>query len=91
MHCTPLPGGGFVCGSRARRPRCSVPGCARDVEKECDYPVVRKGKAGTCDAKLCGAHAKPAGPGKDLCPAHDARARADAAAAPPDDGLKERG
>jgi hypothetical protein len=94
MHCrfirTPDGNMAVFCGPRGPRPRCSVPGCGRPVERECDFPVQRRGKPGTCDAKLCATHAKPAGPDRDLCPAHDARVRQLAALAPPEDGLKER-
>ena len=69
MTCEPLPGGGFVCNRSARRPRCGVPGCDRPAEFECDFPIARK-KSGTCDARLCGAHATKAGEGRDLCGPH---------------------
>jgi hypothetical protein len=75
MTCDPLPGGGFFCNRGQRRPRCGVPGCGRRCEFECDFPIPRK-KSGTCDAKLCGAHATRSGAEKDLCPPH---AKAEAA------------
>lgn len=36
--CTPLPGGGFACGSR-RRTRCRTPGCTNWGEVLCDFPA----------------------------------------------------
>lgn len=46
MRCTPINLGrgmtGFVCGSRARLPKCSTPGCSGNGELECDAPVERK-------------------------------------------------
>lgn len=60
----------ILCGSRATQAKCRVPGCTRPAERECDHPVTRKGKAGTCDLNLCALHATPAGPDLDHCPAH---------------------
>lgn len=51
MNCRPIPGG-FACGSRARRVKCSVPSCTNWSTLECDYPIPAR-KSGTCDAKLC--------------------------------------
>lgn len=62
----------IVCGSRARAPKCSVPGCAERAEFECDAPVARRtGASKTCDAKLCAKcrHLQP--DGKDFCMPHD--------------------
>lgn len=71
----PVPGGvAIVCGSSPRR-RCSTPGCRGDATLECDYPVQRKGKAGTCDRRCCAACAKSVGDDLDYCAAH-ARAEA---------------
>jgi hypothetical protein len=66
-------GGGdyvIVCGPRGRRSYCAVPQCGRYSEVLCDYPVKRKGKAGTCDMKLCLVHAKRVEVDRDYCPAH---------------------
>lgn len=49
---------------------CSVPGCSRAAAALCDYPVTRRGKAGTCSAKLCATHRMTVGQDRDLCPAH---------------------
>lgn len=73
----------IVCHRNKRWPRCSVPGCNRPAPKLCDFPVPTK-KSGTCDAKLCEAHAKAqpshhrVAPGStpdtiDYCPPHAAR------------------
>jgi hypothetical protein len=64
-------GGGWViveCGRSAGN--CSVPGCTRAAAALCDYPVTRRGRAGTCSAKLCATHRRSVGPDRDLCPAH---------------------
>jgi hypothetical protein len=71
----------IACGPRARRAPCSVPGCANDAGKLCDFPVTRKGAPATCDARLCDRHAAPASEGRDFCPPHAARAKALAAEA----------
>lgn len=57
------------------RTRCGVPGCWAEGAKLCDFPVERKGKPGTCDAKLCAQHATSVGEDKDYCPPHAKRAR----------------
>lgn len=76
MKCTPIPGG-FVCGPRTPRKRCSTPSCDGTATALCDYPVTRKGKEGTCDAKLCSRCRRPqAAPGTDLCQAHDRMSKA---------------
>jgi hypothetical protein len=64
-------GDGFaiICNRGKRWPRCSVPGCDRLAPKLCDYPCPRK-KSGTCDAKLCNAHAVVQGEDRDFCPPH---------------------
>jgi hypothetical protein len=46
----------IMCSRGQRRPRCSVPGCSAPSEFQCDEPVVRRGRPGTCDAHLCAAH-----------------------------------
>lgn len=71
MNCTPIPGG-FVCGGRARRPKCSVPDCNNPTEAECDYSVTRRNPAAskTCDAKLCAECKVSQGGDIDFCPAH---------------------
>ncbi len=68
MKCTPLPGGGFVCGSGPRRVKCSVPSCTNWATLECDYPVKGR-KTGTCDAKLCERCTFKVN-GEDVCPPH---------------------
>lgn len=73
MTCTPIDLGN---GVRGIVWRCSIPGCRRSADLLCDYPVIRKGRKGTCDAKVCEAHALHAGPDRDLCPAHAARGMA---------------
>jgi hypothetical protein len=74
MPCIPIKGPAgttaIVCTRGTRRSTCSVPGCARYTSKLCDYPVIRDGKPGTCDARLCDKCAVPAGNDRDLCPAH---------------------
>lgn len=69
MACTPIPGGGMMCARSVRTPNCGVPGCSNKCAFECDYPVKRK-KSGTCDARLCQAHATELGPERHHCPPH---------------------
>lgn len=78
MPCTEIPGGGFICTRGVRRPKCSVPQCGRPVQFECDYPMPWPSSRMTCDAKLCGVHARvqPGKLGSDgsatchYCPPH---------------------
>lgn len=67
-HRIRLPSGeiAIVCGGRARAARCSVAGCRKGHTKLCDEPV----EGGTCDARLCDAHATSTGDDTDVCPAH---------------------
>lgn len=71
MTCTVLetPGGGIaiVCGPRRRQKTCSVPGCGRPSERQCDWKI--EGEK-TCARHLCATHAKRVGDEKDLCPPH---------------------
>jgi hypothetical protein len=60
----------IVCGPRQPRKRCSVPGCNEWSTAACDYPVVRKGKPGTCDARLCDRCRQRQGPDRDYCSPH---------------------
>lgn len=60
----------IVCGGRERQHVCSRPGCGRRAIYQCDYPVVRRGRAGTCDAWICERCRSPQGPGVDICPPH---------------------
>lgn len=72
MKCTAVPihgGVAFLCGSRAPRRRCSVPGCTNWADRQCDFPVKAR-KSKTCDAYLCDRCAKPAGENLDHCPPH---------------------
>lgn len=83
MTCTPFGGNGFsgvICSRGRRAPKCSVPGCERPGERECDFEVARK-KSGTCDAKVCTGHAHrepglgPTGEPKEYCPPHHKHAQ----------------
>jgi len=70
-----MPGGGamFVCGPARKAAPCEAAGCVpRPHVAMCDYPVVRHGRRGTCDIKLCAAHrwAVPGQDDIDYCPAH---------------------
>jgi len=71
--------------SRNRVAACSVPECRRPHTKLCDFPIAGKASlgvpAGTCDAKLCDAHATSQAEGVDFCPAHHARSKLGKAAA----------
>jgi hypothetical protein len=60
---------GIACGRRDRR-ACSTPGCSGDATVQCDFPVTRKGKAGTCDRYVCRRCAVSVGTDRDYCPPH---------------------
>lgn len=74
MPCNTIPAGkgGYVvvCTGRQRRTRCDTPGCGRWTEALCDYPVVRNGKPGTCDRKMCDRCRTKKGENIDHCPPH---------------------
>lgn len=68
----------IVCsrGSRSRK-QCSVPGCGKRVERECDAPVFRGSRyqPATCDRALCATCAVRIGVSRDgdsvdFCPPH---------------------
>lgn len=70
-----LPGGGFaiVCGHRGRRHSCAS--CGADAGYQCDWKLgggPAAGQGRTCDAWICGEHAREVAPGKHLCPTHQA-------------------
>lgn len=53
MKCDEVKVGGttmIVC-SRGRRHNCQF--CPRRATKQCDFPIFRNGKKGTCDAWMC--------------------------------------
>ncbi|MGH6624154.1 MAG: hypothetical protein ACREBN_09290 [Burkholderiaceae bacterium] len=58
-------GNAIVCtrGSKAK----SCGDCHQAASYQCDWKV---GARATCDAWLCGGHAKKVGPNKHLCPRH---------------------
>ena len=82
MRCEPLgyrkPDGtivvtGYAC-SRGRTHYCSTPGCHGRSVAQCDFPVLRKGKAGICDRHLCAScrRRRPdLGGDVDYCRVHD--------------------
>lgn len=79
MRCTPfrLEDGttGIVCSRGRRRSKCTVPGCGRYVERECDHPVMRSGRPATCDRGVCLSCARRVGlalggDSVDFCPPH---------------------
>ncbi|MES2339267.1 MAG: hypothetical protein V4537_14330 [Pseudomonadota bacterium] len=55
----------------------------------CDYPVVRKGKPGTCDARMCGRCRTSKGDDLDACPPH-AKVSWPAAPAPGDPAVGDK-
>lgn len=56
----------IVCSrGRRTRKRCA---CGMPATKLCDHK--EPGQRRTCDAPLCNGCATPAGPDRDLCPAH---------------------
>lgn len=76
MPCTPVDLGNgvraIVCTRGRRRAPCQVPGCTEPHTALCDWRIDRRGRAATCDLRLCAAHRWPI-PGeldRDLCPAH---------------------
>jgi hypothetical protein len=62
--------------SRGERHRCSTPGCQNDGTKQCDFPVKRNGKPGTCDRYICQKCAMRVGPDLDYCGPHARQAKA---------------
>jgi hypothetical protein len=58
----------FVC-TRGQRHNCAF--CSRYATKQCDFPVLRKGAWGTCDAWLCDRCAASQGKDVDYCPPHE--------------------
>jgi pyruvate-formate lyase-activating enzyme len=71
----PNPEGGepiraIIC-TRGRRHNCQF--CSRWATKQCDFPVVRKGKDVTCDAWMCDRCATKQSPSADIdfCPPHE--------------------
>jgi hypothetical protein len=65
---------GIACGERRRAPKCSVPGCDKPGNFQCDFRVgdpSGKRNSTTCDAHICIVHAKRIAFEKDLCPPHD--------------------
>lgn len=75
MACDKVPFEGgimVICGGRRSRRRCAI--CRRDwATAQCDHPVLRNGRKGTCDLHICEQHRTPIGPNADLCPAHSAQ------------------
>lgn len=72
----------IVCGKFKEAAKCRW--CGRPSTKLCDYPLSSRGELAdgkTCDAPMCDAHARNAGPNKDLCPEH-AKSAAAASRAP---------
>jgi hypothetical protein len=68
MPCRFVAPNAIVC-NRERR-TCATPGCSKQTRKQCDFPVTRNGKAGTCDRYLCSGCAVSVGPNVDHCPPH---------------------
>jgi hypothetical protein len=54
--------------SRGGHARCES--CGRPATIQCDYPVTRDGKMGTCDRWQCRDCAIPVGPNLDYCKVH---------------------
>ncbi len=74
MSCEPIVGADgrtvrLACTRGRKHAACSVPGCGREHTKLCDYALTNT-SSGTCDAKLCDAHASRVGPDRDYCPPH---------------------
>lgn len=73
MPCKVIPVGDTyaIACSRGRSAPCSTPHCGRPHTALCDFLVVRNGKPGTCDAKLCAScRVRQPGKDKDFCRAH---------------------
>ena len=68
-----IPGAGtaIVC-TRSRRsiPTCSIDGCQGRATLLCDADTTRAGRARTCDAPICAAHATTVGHDLHHCPKH---------------------
>jgi hypothetical protein len=65
-----MPGGGtgIICTGRTRAKPCQW--CGSRSSLLCDFPVVRNGKASTCNAPMCGSCGRPVGENLDYCPPH---------------------
>jgi hypothetical protein len=75
MTCKPFDLGNGITGiacsrGRKRAAPCGEPHCTRDHAYLCDYPVTRNGQRGTCDRKLCSAHAVVVGNDLHYCGPH---------------------
>ena len=69
MPCIPIPGG-IMCTGRARRKRCSHPGCDQWATLQCDWPLAGDAAGKTCDRDVCARHAVHVGPDRDYCMPH---------------------
>jgi hypothetical protein len=67
----PMPDGttirGIVCGLKVKRCKCGA-----KADRECDWKVMRRGKATTCDKGVCSRCSVSPAPEKDLCQKHAA-------------------
>ena len=58
----------IICSRGGRRHSCET--CGRPATVLCDYPVIRNGKAATCDRWCCRPHAFTVGENLDYCMPH---------------------
>jgi hypothetical protein len=59
----------IVCGARQKRSKPCLY-CQRPSTSQCDYPVFRKNKKGTCDTDMCDDCKQTIGEDLDLCRGH---------------------
>jgi hypothetical protein len=60
----------IACTRGSHAPQCQTPGCTYPGAFQCDYPVTRDGKAGTCDRHCCASHRVHVGVNRDYCGSH---------------------
>lgn len=61
---------GFACTRGRSRARCQEPGCTREHDVLCDFPLTGAATGRTCDRKCCRGPAKSAGKDRNYCLAH---------------------
>jgi hypothetical protein len=69
-RCVPIIIEGKVVGTMCVSAPTRYCSCKRRATIQCDYPVMRAGKAGTCDRWCCPSCSTSVGRDRDYCAAH---------------------